>query len=47
MFCRMIIAESEGYVQRAMTEANETFRSSEMKINSEKPKILIYAKECQ
>ena len=41
----VVIAESEGDIQRAVEEMDEMLRTSEMKINSTKTKILVCARD--
>ncbi|KAE9527065.1 hypothetical protein AGLY_013713 [Aphis glycines] len=41
----VVIAESEGDLQRAVEEMDEMLRTSEMKINSIKTKILVYDRD--
>jgi len=41
----VVIAESEGDIQRAIEEMDEMLRTSEMKINSTKTKILVCARD--
>jgi len=41
----VVIAESEGDIQRAVEEMDEMLRTSEMKINNTKTKILVCARD--
>jgi len=41
----VVIAESEGDIQRAVEEMDKMLRTSEMKINSAKTKILVCARD--
>ena len=41
----MVILESEGYIQRAVEDMDEMLRTTEMKINSTKTKILVCARD--
>jgi len=41
----VVITESEGDIQRAVEEMDEMLKTSEMKINSTKMKILVCARD--
>lgn len=41
----VVLAESEGDILYAPDEMNKIFKTSEMKINSAKTKILVYARD--
>jgi ribosome-interacting GTPase 1 len=41
----VVIAESEGDIQHAVEEMDEMLRTLEMKINSTKTKILVFARD--
>lgn len=41
----VVIAESEGEIQRAVEEMDEMIRTTEMKINTTKTKILVCARD--